>query len=254
MGTNMELGNPAQKRLEAENLRKGDNNVGNDHLARIVKAINDAPACANTTPVVVFGVRTSEYCIIPCPERDDTVIEIMQYLQGRGYFVSRFRKAKLDGKYTEFSHALLVVWDRRVLRKSVMPRYYTVREDKYSPCGNCYMHSRNPEGVKTCEGCDVLAMWLCGVNCLQGKHDPCIGCKRATESKGRPVCDTCPARTIWMKQNPDAAITPRGEQGLDPAIADTLVSAASKSAAAPSAQEGALEGDSQGTNDNGQTA
>ena len=231
MSNTSDLSFPSQKRGDAEAIRRGTASVaGKPHIDKVIDVINNSPGYTDTVPITLFGITTGEYCIAPVPDRDELVLEIVQYLSGKGYYTERFRAAPLDENgipgTKAYTHALLISWDRRVLRRGVAPKYYTTRDGLRVPCGGCRKQKTNE--VADCSCCSTLEIWLCGQNCMKDRADPCGICTRTKQSKGRPPCTMCPARRIWQLTHQDTA--DKSEQDVQPSV--PVVSPSEKSAAA----------------------
>lgn len=190
------LNHPAEKHASAIAALKGsDDDMKLPYLRNVIKAVNSSQGYSTTAPINLYGISTSEYCIIPCPERDDVALYIIQYLQGSNYYACRYRLSASLEKPDAYVYGLVVCWDPRVLKKSIIPRYYATSEGIIVPCGSC---ARQKEGTQAaCTGCDVLRLWLPGVKLMDKMGMPCKSCSRAKKPRGRGNCDGCPAKSLW---------------------------------------------------------
>lgn len=149
-------------------------------------------------PMVLCGVSTYEYCIIPCPYSDNNpqVVKVIQRLRGDGWYADLFRMSESLSNPSKFRHAILVSWDPEVISKFYLPHYYRVKNAAKVPCGVCRKHDNKT--VDNCEGCHTLKVWLAGVATMKEFGYPCNKCAAKCDRKDNfSTCTTCPAKSLY---------------------------------------------------------
>ena len=205
MHNEVELISPKGKHIEADAVRK--KNVKKESTPlwdTVVDAINKSGGYSHTSSVVIHGIITREFCLIPCEPASDTdseISKVLQKLRGIGYYADIFRAAyEISETISKTRCMILVSWDPKVIMRSCIPKFYTIREGSMIPCANCSVNDR--EYIKTCEGCDTFLMWLPGVTPITKLGDPCLICYRSNRDKYTD-CTSCPAKKLYNQLKHD---------------------------------------------------
>ena len=199
MSEELKLPSPEQKHLEANNANKSQADLtANPLYQAIVRAINASSGHTETTPLILFGVTTKEYVIVPCPTAtsDDDMVSVLQYLRSQNWYCDVYYISESMENITKYGRAVIVSWDPKVLQKSCAPYCYNRNSGSRVPCGVCSKHRDGT--VAKCNGCLTLRLWLPGVFALKNYGDPCLKCNKRGNKKNTPLCDGCPAKDLWL--------------------------------------------------------
>lgn len=192
---------PEHKHGAAIAARQGEIDVTSLPLyTTIANAIKEASAVAETAPVILYGISSQEYCIVPClyDDQEQTVVRVLQHLRGAGWFADIFRMSESLNNPDKYRHAILISWDPRVISASFSPRFYSVRDTSRLPCSVC---SKQKTGtVDECVGCALFKLWLAGVAGMKTWNDPCSLCCVKKAPTMVSSCTECPVKKLWKRR------------------------------------------------------